>query len=89
MLDVFKDEFLKTYDKQHPRVNHRGLLVQDERAGGYDEEQFDNLMAGPIMKRLIGIQTMTTMANTSARRKIVNTSIGSFVKMTMSSKLPT
>ena len=43
MLDIFKDELLKTYDNQHPRVNHRGLLALDELADDDDDEQLDDL----------------------------------------------
>ena len=64
ILDVFMDESLKTYDKQHPGVNHRGLFVQDELADQYDDEH------GLIMKRLIGIHTRMTLAVTSARGRL-------------------
>lgn len=30
MLDGFKDEFLKIYDREHPRASHRGLVALDE-----------------------------------------------------------
>ena len=30
LLDVFKDEFLKSCDKQHPRASRRGVVALDE-----------------------------------------------------------
>ena len=80
MLDVFKDEFFKTYDKQHPCANHRGLVAMD----GTDEEGYGRSKLA--MKRTIGSHTGMSIA-TSALKRTAGTSICICAKGTSSSTL--